>query len=124
MAINNILVVAESADGKVATSTLELLTAAKATGATVSAIVAGDGSAEAAELGAFGASKVYATGDLGGALLGVPVASAIAGMVLPYPTLGEAGKRAAITYYAGVAAKPLTAAISPVVCRSSSIRPC
>jgi electron transfer flavoprotein alpha subunit len=81
MAINNILVVAESADGKVATSTLELLTAAKATGATVSAIVAGDGSAEAAELGAFGASKVYATGDLGGALLGVPVASAIAGMV-------------------------------------------
>jgi pyruvate/2-oxoglutarate dehydrogenase complex dihydrolipoamide dehydrogenase (E3) component len=34
--------------------------------------------------------------------------SAIAGMVLPYPTLGEAGKRAAITYYAGLAAKPLT----------------
>jgi hypothetical protein len=33
--------------------------------------------------------------------------SAIASMVLPYPTLGEAGKRAAITYYAGVAAKPL-----------------
>jgi pyruvate/2-oxoglutarate dehydrogenase complex dihydrolipoamide dehydrogenase (E3) component len=33
--------------------------------------------------------------------------SHIAGMVLPYPTLGEAGKRAAITYYVGVAAKPL-----------------
>jgi pyruvate/2-oxoglutarate dehydrogenase complex dihydrolipoamide dehydrogenase (E3) component len=33
--------------------------------------------------------------------------SNIASMVLPYPTLGEAGKRAAITYYAGVAAKPL-----------------
>ncbi len=33
--------------------------------------------------------------------------SAIAGMVLPYPTLGEAGKRAAITYYAGVTEKPL-----------------
>jgi pyruvate/2-oxoglutarate dehydrogenase complex dihydrolipoamide dehydrogenase (E3) component len=33
--------------------------------------------------------------------------SAIAGMVLPYPTLGEAGKRAAITYYAGVTTKPL-----------------
>ena len=32
--------------------------------------------------------------------------SAIAGMVLPYPTLGEAGKRAAITYYAGLAQKP------------------
>ncbi len=34
--------------------------------------------------------------------------SAIASLVLPYPTLGEAGKRAAITYYAGLAAKPLT----------------
>ena len=33
--------------------------------------------------------------------------SAIAGMVLPYPTFGEAGKRAAVTYYAGVAEKPL-----------------
>jgi pyruvate/2-oxoglutarate dehydrogenase complex dihydrolipoamide dehydrogenase (E3) component len=32
--------------------------------------------------------------------------SAIAGMVLPYPTFGEAGKRAAMTYYAGVAQKP------------------
>ncbi len=34
--------------------------------------------------------------------------SAIANMVLPYPTFGEAGKRAAVTYYAGLAAKPLT----------------
>jgi pyruvate/2-oxoglutarate dehydrogenase complex dihydrolipoamide dehydrogenase (E3) component len=33
--------------------------------------------------------------------------SAIANMVLPYPTFGEAGKRAAVTYYAGLAAKPL-----------------
>jgi pyruvate/2-oxoglutarate dehydrogenase complex dihydrolipoamide dehydrogenase (E3) component len=33
--------------------------------------------------------------------------AAIAGMVLPYPTLGEAGKRAAITYYAGVTDRPL-----------------
>jgi pyruvate/2-oxoglutarate dehydrogenase complex dihydrolipoamide dehydrogenase (E3) component len=32
--------------------------------------------------------------------------SAIAGMVLPYPTFGEAGKRAAITYYADLASKP------------------
>jgi electron transfer flavoprotein alpha subunit len=73
MAISKILVVAESADGKVATSTLENLT--------VEAIIAGDAAAEAAELGAFGASKVYATGDLNGSLLGVPVASAIAGLV-------------------------------------------
>lgn len=34
--------------------------------------------------------------------------SAIANMVLPYPTLAEAGKRAAVTYYAGLAQKPLT----------------
>ena len=81
MAITKILVLAESADGKVATSTLELLTGARATGATVEAVIAGDGAAEAAELGAFGASKVYATGDLSGSLLGVPVASAIAGLI-------------------------------------------
>ena len=81
MAISKIWIVAEIADGKVATSSLELLTAARATGATVEAIVAGDGAAVAAELGSFGATKVYSTGDLGGALLGVPVASAIAGLV-------------------------------------------
>lgn len=34
--------------------------------------------------------------------------SAVANMVLPYPTFAEAGKRAAVTYYAGLAAKPLT----------------
>jgi pyruvate/2-oxoglutarate dehydrogenase complex dihydrolipoamide dehydrogenase (E3) component len=33
--------------------------------------------------------------------------SAFANMVMPYPTLGEAGKRAAITNYAGLAQKPL-----------------
>jgi pyruvate/2-oxoglutarate dehydrogenase complex dihydrolipoamide dehydrogenase (E3) component len=32
--------------------------------------------------------------------------SAFANMVLPYPTLSEAGKRAAITNYAGLAQKP------------------
>ena len=34
--------------------------------------------------------------------------SAVANVVLPYPTLGEAGKRAAVTYYAGLAQKPFT----------------
>ncbi len=81
MTTSKIWIVAESADGKVLTSTLELLTAAHATGATVEVIISGDGAAEAAELGSFGASKVYATGDLGGSLLGVPVASAIAALV-------------------------------------------
>jgi pyruvate/2-oxoglutarate dehydrogenase complex dihydrolipoamide dehydrogenase (E3) component len=41
------------------------------------------------------------------AITGKQKISAIANMVLPYPTLGEAGKRAAITYYAGLAGKPL-----------------
>lgn len=37
--------------------------------------------------------------------------SAIASMVLPYPTLNEASKRAAITYYAGLAQKKITRAV-------------
>ncbi len=81
MSISKIWVFAEADGGKVTTASLELLTAARATGATVEAVVAGDGASVAAELGAYGASKVYATGDLGGALVGVPVASAIAGLV-------------------------------------------
>jgi pyruvate/2-oxoglutarate dehydrogenase complex dihydrolipoamide dehydrogenase (E3) component len=32
--------------------------------------------------------------------------SAMANLVLPYPTRGEAGKRASVTYYAGLAQKP------------------
>ena len=81
MAISKIWVVTEVVDGAVVTSSLELLTAARATGAIVEAVVAGDGAAVAAQLGNHGASKVYSTGDLGGALLGVPVASAIAALV-------------------------------------------
>jgi electron transfer flavoprotein alpha subunit len=81
MAISKIWVFAEADNGKVVTSTLELLTAARATGATVEAFVAGDGAAVAAELGAYGASKVYSTGDLGGALASVPAAAAMAALV-------------------------------------------
>ncbi len=81
MAISKIWVVAETSGDKVLTSTLELLAAARATGATVEAVLGGDATAVAAELGDHGATKVYATGDLGGALLGVPVATAIASLV-------------------------------------------
>ena len=81
MPIAKIWVVAESADGAVTTSTLELLTWARGTGATVEAVVSGDGSADAAALGAYGATTVHATGDLGGSLPGAPVAGAIAGAV-------------------------------------------
>ena len=81
MPIAKIWVVAEAADGKVTTSTLELLTWARATGATVEAVIADDGAKVAAELGAFGATTVHATGDLGGSLPGAPTAGAIAAAV-------------------------------------------
>jgi electron transfer flavoprotein alpha subunit len=81
MAVNTIWVFAEATDGKVASITLEILAKAKELAGTVECIIAGDGAAVAGELGAHGASKVYATGDLSGALPGVPVASAIAAQV-------------------------------------------
>ena len=79
MTIDRIWVYAEAADGKVAPITLEMLTKARELGGTVEAVYAGgDADAIAGDLGAHGATKVYATGDLGGSLTGVPVASAIA----------------------------------------------
>jgi electron transfer flavoprotein alpha subunit len=82
MALNRIWVFAEAADGKVAPITLEMLTKARELGGTVEAVYGGgDADAIAGDLGAFGATKVYATGDLGGSLQGVPVASAIAAQI-------------------------------------------
>ncbi len=42
---------------------------------------------------------------------------ALAGAVLPYPTLGEINKRAAITYYAGLATKPLVRTVIRLLAR-------
>ena len=79
MALNRIWVFAEASDGKVSPLTLELLTKARSLGGTVEAVYAGaDADAVAGPLGAHGATKVLSTGDLGGSLPGVPVASAIA----------------------------------------------
>jgi electron transfer flavoprotein alpha subunit len=78
MAVNRIWVFAEATDGTVAPITLEILTKARELAGTVEAVIAGDGTDVAESLGAYGASKVYATGDLAGSLPGVPVASAIA----------------------------------------------
>jgi electron transfer flavoprotein alpha subunit len=79
MALNTIWVYAEATDGKVSPLTLELLTKAATLGGTVEAVYAGnDADAVAGPLGAHGATKVHSTGDLGGSLAGVPVASAIA----------------------------------------------
>jgi electron transfer flavoprotein alpha subunit len=82
MALNRIWVFAEAADGKVAPITLEMLTKARELGGTVEAVYGGaDADAIAADLGAHGATKVHATGDLAGSLQGVPVASAIAAQI-------------------------------------------
>jgi electron transfer flavoprotein alpha subunit len=78
MAVNRIWVFAEATDGTVAPITLEILTKARELAGTVEAVIAGDGADVAEALGAYGASKVYATGDLDGSLPGVPVASAVA----------------------------------------------
>jgi electron transfer flavoprotein alpha subunit len=82
MTVSRIWVHAEALDGKVATITLELLAKARTLGGTVEAFYGGsDADAIAATLGAHGATAVHATGDLGGSLLGVPVASALAAKV-------------------------------------------
>jgi electron transfer flavoprotein alpha subunit len=79
MALNRIWVYAEATDGKVSPLTLELLAKARSLAGTVEAVYAGgDADAVAGPLGAHGATKVLSTGDLGGSLPGVPVASAIA----------------------------------------------
>ncbi len=74
-------VLAEAQDGKVATITLELLAKARDLGDVAAFYGGGDADAIAATLGAHGASKVYATGDLGDVLAGVPVAAAMAAQI-------------------------------------------
>ena len=81
MAFDKVWVLAEAAEGKPTGSTLELLTKAREIGSTVEAWTFADGAAQAATLGAYGASKVHDVGDLGGALPGVPVAAAMAAAV-------------------------------------------
>ena len=77
MAINNIWVFAQVANGAPTSGTLELLTKARSLGGTVSAWVGGDAAAAAGALGEYGASKVYATGDLAGKLPGAAVSAAM-----------------------------------------------
>ena len=77
--MDRIWVLAEAFEGKPLSGTLELLTAARSLGSTVEAVVWGaDGDAVAAELGKYGATKVYNVGDIGQHLPGVAVGSALA----------------------------------------------
>ena len=81
MAVESVWVFAQGSDGAASSATLELLTKARSLGGEVSAFVAGDGAALAGHLGEYGADKVYATGDLGGALPGVAVSAAMQAVI-------------------------------------------
>ena len=82
MSIDTIWVLAEVADGKPITASLELISHARDLAGTVEAVAyGGETAAVAATLGEYGATKVHDVGDLGGALPGVPVAAAIAAAV-------------------------------------------
>jgi electron transfer flavoprotein alpha subunit len=82
MSIDKIWVLAEVADGKPITASLELISHAKTLAGTVEAVAYGEEtSAIAGTLGEYGATTVHDVGDLGGALPGVPVAGAIAAAI-------------------------------------------
>jgi electron transfer flavoprotein alpha subunit len=76
--MGTIWVYAEARDGNVATISLELLAKARELGDPVAIYGGGDADAIAAELGAHGAVKILATGDLDNGLPGPAVASAMA----------------------------------------------
>jgi electron transfer flavoprotein alpha subunit len=76
----NIWVFAQESNGAPTTATLELLTKARTIG-DVTAFVGGEAAAIAGSLGEYGATKVYATGDLGGKLPGVAVAAAMKAVI-------------------------------------------
>jgi electron transfer flavoprotein alpha subunit len=81
MAIGNVWVFAQGKDGAATSATLELLTKARSLGGDVAAFVAGDATDLATQLGEYGAQKVYATGDLGGALPGASLAAAMQAVI-------------------------------------------
>ncbi len=76
----NVWVFAQEANGAPTSGTLELLTKARSLG-DVTAFVGGDASAIAGALGEYGATRIYATGDLGGNLPGVAVAAAMKAVI-------------------------------------------
>ncbi|MFV0307433.1 MAG: electron transfer flavoprotein subunit alpha/FixB family protein [Desertimonas sp.] len=78
---SNIWVFAQGADGTPNSTTQELLTKARSLADNVTAFVPGDGAALAAGLGEYGATKVYATGDLAGNLPGAAVSSAMKAVI-------------------------------------------
>ncbi len=81
MALSKVWVHAEATEDGVASITLEMLAKAREIADTVECFTGGDGSAVAEVVGKHGATKVLATGDLGGAMQGVSVGAALAAAV-------------------------------------------
>ena len=81
MAVSNVWVFAQGAEGAPTTATQELLTKAREFGGSVTAFVVGDAGDIASGLGEFGAGKVYATGDIDGHLPGVAGAAAMKAVI-------------------------------------------
>jgi electron transfer flavoprotein alpha subunit len=81
MAISNVWVFAQDADGAPTTATQELLTKAREIAPSVTAFVVGEADHFAAGLGEFGATKIYATGATGGKLAGVAGAAAMKAVI-------------------------------------------
>ncbi|MEY2968207.1 MAG: electron transfer flavoprotein alpha subunit [Actinomycetota bacterium] len=81
MSVNNVWVFAQIANGAPTSATLELLTKARSLASNVVVFIGDDASSVAAALGDYGATKVYSTGNLGGKLPGVAVASAMKAVI-------------------------------------------
>jgi len=80
MALNNIWVFAQAANGAPTSATLELLTKARSLSSNVTAFMGGDGNSIAAALGEYGATKVYAA-DHGSNIPGVAIAAAMKSVI-------------------------------------------
>jgi len=81
MSVNNVWVFAQVANGAPTSATLELLTKARSLASNVAVFIGDDASSVAAALGDYGAKKIYSTGNLGGKLPGVAVASAMKAVI-------------------------------------------
>jgi electron transfer flavoprotein alpha subunit len=81
MTLSNLWVLLEPAGDSFTSTSLEVLSEARTLSDNVAGITWGGGASLAAQAGDYGASTLYDVGDLGGALPGVPVASAIAALI-------------------------------------------
>jgi electron transfer flavoprotein alpha subunit len=81
MTLSTLWVLLEPAGDSFTSTSLEVLSQARTLSDNVRGITWGTGATLAAQAGEYGATTLYDVGDLGGALPGVPVASAIAAVI-------------------------------------------